>query len=117
MNADPETPEADRAIADDVTARVDRLRALRSAWGVLAPAGVGDEADEIAETGRAITEHLSTIADSHSDVMPSALTSIDTLLLEFETSRRDSADATPPAHRSCNVRRSSASLFINQRCK
>lgn len=81
--------------ADDVTRRVDRLRALRSAWGVLAPAGIGDAADEIAETGRAITEHLSTIAGSHSDVMPSALRSIDTLLLEFETSIRFMAMGLP----------------------
>ena len=81
---------------DDVlTPRLDRLRDLRSAWGVLAPAGVVEDADEIGATGRALTEHLSTIVESHSDVSPKALSGIDNLLAEFETSIRHVATSVP----------------------
>lgn len=77
--------------------RLDRLRGLRSAWAVLAPTSLVDDVDEVGATGRALTRHLSTIAESHSDVSPSALTGIDNLLAEFETSIRHVATQLPVA--------------------
>ena len=77
--------------------RLDRLHGLRSAWAVLAPTSLVDDVDEIGATGRALTRHLSTIAESHSDVSPSALAGIDNLLAEFETSIRHVATQLPVA--------------------
>jgi len=37
---------------------IERLRALRSAWGVLAPSGLSAEKTDIAETGRALNDDL-----------------------------------------------------------
>ena len=76
-----ETNPSLEPIRDELLApRQGRLRGLRSAWSVLAPAGLVDDADEIGATGRALTGHLSTIAESHSDVSPAALAGIDNLL-------------------------------------
>lgn len=76
---------------DALAARLERLRALRSAWGALAPAGVEDGLEAIAERGRALTEHLAKITASKSDAMESEIQEIDVLLGEFEASIRDIA--------------------------
>ena len=89
------SPNAEPAQDDALAPRLARLSDLRSAWGVLAPAGIVEHADEIGATGRALTEHLSTIIDSRSDVSPSALAGIDNLLSEFETSIRHVATGVP----------------------
>jgi len=79
---------------EELTPRIERLRRLRSAWGLLAPAGA-DDASEIGATGRALTDHLSSIVASHSDITPTALLGIDTLLSEFETSIQHVATSLP----------------------
>jgi hypothetical protein len=81
-----QTPES--SSDDELAPRLSRLGALRSAWGVLAPAGLTCDADPIGEAGRALTDRISTIMNSRSDITPAALLRIDTLLVEFETSIR-----------------------------
>ena len=73
---------------DELAPRLSRLGALRSAWGVLAPAAPTCDTNQIGEAGRALTDHISTIINSRSDITPGALTRIDTLLVNFETSIR-----------------------------
>ena len=68
--------------------RLERLRSLRSAWGVLAPAGVGQSAEEIAEAGRLLTDHLSRSVKQDGDPASEQLAEIDDLLCEFEASIR-----------------------------
>ena len=80
-----------------LTSRLERVHALCSAWSALAPAGVVGDEDEIGATGQALTEYLSALVDSHSDVSASALDGIDNLLGEFETSIRRVATCLPVA--------------------
>ncbi|MGB0618534.1 MAG: hypothetical protein ACPGVZ_03625 [Myxococcota bacterium] len=80
-----------------LTSRLERVHALCSACSVLAPAGVVGDEDEIGATGQALTEYLSALVDSHSDVSASALDGIDNLLGEFETSIRRVATCLPVA--------------------
>ncbi len=95
---------------DELAPRLSRLGALRSAWGVLAPACLTCDADQIGESGRALTDRISTIMNSRSDITPAALLRIDTLLVEFETSIRHLATslrvsqlrAVLPAYRETN---------------
>ncbi len=82
---------------DPLAARVAHLAALRSAWGVLAPAGVSESGDEVAASGRALTEHLARITESRSDFTPDALVGVDNLLAEFETTIRRVALEIPIA--------------------
>jgi hypothetical protein len=80
---------------EQLAPRIERLRRLRSAWSLLAPAGASTGAAEIGETGRAVTDHLQTIVSSRSDVTGAALIGIDTLLSEFETSIQHVATSIP----------------------
>lgn len=82
---------------DELSPRLARLGELRAAWSALAPAGPVEDAEEIGATGRALTDHLSNLVDSRSDVSSAALTGIDNLLSEFETSIRHVATAIPVA--------------------
>jgi len=92
--------------------RLDRLRALRSAWGVLAPSGLSTEGEQIAETGRQLTAEFATIMKSSSDPSPAALADVDAKLGRFESSIRSFASALPipqlrstlPAYRASNRR-------------
>ncbi|GEM_PF-6449051 len=97
MSAEAQLDAATDGLLDDeqITPRLERLRSLRSAWGVLAPAGLVADADEIGATGRALTDHLSAIVKSHSDVSDAALAGIDNLLAEFEASIRHVATNVP----------------------
>lgn len=90
MSAEEELDPAAYGVRDDdqIAPRLERMRSLRSAWGVLAPSGLVENADEIGATGRALTDHLSAIVKSHSDVFDTGLAGIDNLLAEFETSIR-----------------------------
>lgn len=80
--------DSDPLVDPELGARLDRLRAMRSAWGVLAPATVKDRVDEIAEAGRALTEKLTRISRTRSDVSDAALVSIDERLGRFEAEIR-----------------------------
>ena len=71
-----------------LTPRLERLRSLRSAWGALAPAGVAHRAEEIAEAGRCLTDHLSRDLKRDDDPTPPELVEIDERLREFEASIR-----------------------------
>ena len=62
-------------------ARSERLRALRSAWGMLAPSGLSAEKQAIAETGRALSEEVvAMLGDGGSDGDPAALALLDARL-------------------------------------
>lgn len=59
------TQKTGRSVARDnhaLRARFERHRALRSAWGVLAPSGLSAEKQDIAETGRALNDDLIKLA-------------------------------------------------------
>lgn len=71
--------------------RLKQLRALRSAWGVLAPSGFSEHGLEISEAGRALTARLRQIQQTGGEVTPSVLQEIDARLDEFETSMRNVA--------------------------
>ncbi len=89
----PTSADSGASAADELSPRLDRLDALHSAWRVLA--ADDDDCAEIAETGRALSAYLTKIAESRSDVMPSALRNIDALLSEFEASIRQDALRRP----------------------
>ena len=97
MSAEQQLDPAAYGVRDDdhIAPRLERMRSLRSAWGVLAPSGLVENADEIGATGRALTDHLSAIVKSHSDVSDTGLAGIDNLLAEFETSIRHVATNVP----------------------
>jgi len=50
--------ERETGLDSALTALIDRQRALRSAWGVLAPSGLSTEKNDIAETGRTLNDDL-----------------------------------------------------------
>jgi hypothetical protein len=54
------------AIDPSLNPLVERLRTLRSAWGVLAPSGLSSEKSDIAETGRALNEDVIRLASAAS---------------------------------------------------
>jgi len=97
VSAEQQLDPAAYGVRDDdhIAPRLERMRSLRSAWGVLAPSGLVENADEIGATGRALTDHLSAIVKSHSDVSDTGLAGIDNLLAEFETSIRHVATNVP----------------------
>ncbi|MEZ4292899.1 MAG: hypothetical protein R3E53_21150 [Myxococcota bacterium] len=84
-------PEASSRLAP----RLERLRALRSAWGVLAPSGVGGSGPEIAATGRAVTEYASRLMNAAAGAIDAELSGFDALLDEFEDSMRRLAATVP----------------------
>ena len=90
MTAALTTPDQTRESPrdDELVSRLSRLSALRSAWDVLSPACLTGDVDQIGEAGRALTDRISTIMNSRSDITSAALLRIDTLLVEFETSIR-----------------------------
>jgi len=50
--------EQETGLNSALSALIDRQRALRSAWGVLAPSGLSTEKTDIAETGRILNDDL-----------------------------------------------------------
>lgn len=94
--ADPPSPAPSDGPSDAaLTPRLERLRALRSAWGVLSPNVLDQRGEEIAETGRALTDHLSKVMNSENEIGSDILGGLDTLLEEFETSIRRVAVDVP----------------------
>jgi hypothetical protein len=61
----PAGAKSGTGLESGLNALVERLRALRSAWGVLAPSGLSSEKTDIAETGRALNDELMELAGRH----------------------------------------------------
>ena len=79
-------------------ARLERLQALRSAWGVLAPSGLYGEKQAIAETGRALSKSLTELLQAApSTGEPAAIAAFDARLEELEREMRDAALEVPVA--------------------
>jgi hypothetical protein len=82
---------------DALRERFDRLQALRSAWGVLAPSGLSVEKRAVAETGRELGKALAELAQG----LPSpteeeaAIAALDARVAELERDMRDIALAVP----------------------
>jgi len=68
---------------------LERLLALRSAWGVLAPLGFSEQGVRISEVGRVLTDRLARIRQTGEEVTPSGLWDINEQLNEFEASMQD----------------------------
>ncbi len=71
--------------------RLERLRALRSAFGALAPSAVSVAGREIAEAGRELTQRLARAKREAGALPPIALAQIDTSLEAFESKMRQLA--------------------------
>jgi hypothetical protein len=67
---------------------LERLSALRSAWGVLAPVGFSEYGIRISEVGRVLTDRLGRIQQTGEEVTASDLCDINEQLDEFEGSMR-----------------------------
>jgi hypothetical protein len=81
-----------------LSALIERQRALRSAWGVLAPSGLSAEKTDIAETGRALNDELMELVGrdaSHPDF--AAMAEIEACLDSLETEMRTIAFKIPVA--------------------
>lgn len=105
----PAAPEAEKHLAGNLTdcldfeceigadlrPRLERLNALRSAWSVLAPSGLSDIAAEIAETGRAVTDHFVKLTRAQDQLDPQRLVDLDALIDEFDMSMRLTASRAP----------------------
>jgi hypothetical protein len=77
---------------------LERHRALRSAWGVLAPSGLSPENQEITETGRALNDELKKFASQHpSSAEETAFGEIDARLDVLERKMRAIAFKVPVA--------------------
>ena len=79
----------------EFTPRLKRLSALRSAWGVLAPSGLCENDQEIAQSGLAVSKQFVEFARSPGQAETSELAGIDTLIDEFEHSIRLAASKAP----------------------
>jgi hypothetical protein len=94
QKADRSVPRHDHALR----ARFERHRALRSAWGVLAPSGLSTERQDIAETGRALNDELMKLASQNpSSGNAAEIREIDTRLDAFECEMRAIAVGVPVA--------------------
>ena len=89
-------PEAGLAPALD--ALVERQRALRSAWGVLAPSGLSSEKTDIAETGRTLNDELMALVGREPSLWEfEAMADIETRLDSLEAEMRTIACKLPVA--------------------
>ncbi len=86
-NAD-RTPDAASANGTPLANRLERLRALRSAFGALAPSAVTEAGREIAVAGRALTQRLAEASSAQAPPSVVALAQIDTALDAFESTMR-----------------------------
>ncbi len=82
----------------ELRARFEHLRALNSAWGVLAPFGLSDEGQHIVETGRALSADLAQLASQEFERRDrSGLPKLDKLLDAIEGDLRALAFEVPVA--------------------
>ncbi len=80
----------------DGHASIERLRALRSAWGVLAPSGLADENQSINQTGRELSNGLVELLDGEPSSEDRAkIAALDARLDELEREMRDVALKVP----------------------
>lgn len=90
--------EEGTGLAPALSALVEQLRALRSAWGVLAPSGLSAEKADIAETGRTLNDDLMGLIGqeaTHPDIAANAL--IEARLDSLETEMREIVFKVPVA--------------------
>ncbi len=86
------------AASAELRGRLERLQALRSAWGVLAPSGLSGSMQSIAETGRELGESVARLlAGAAPTADPAAVAALDARLDEFERELRDLALEVPIA--------------------
>jgi hypothetical protein len=79
--------ERGTGLAPALSALAEHLRALRSAWGVLAPSGLSAEKTDIAETGRTLNDDLMALighAATHPELAANALIEARLYSLESE---------------------------------
>lgn len=88
---DGSTPAGDAAL----TARIERLRALRSAFAALAPSALNDEGRALSHAGRDLTRRLTDAHRTPAPVAASALARLDADLESFECSMRTLARSLP----------------------
>lgn len=84
----PGTLDAASASPAPLERRLERLRALRSAFGALAPSAVTEAGREIAVAGRDLTRRLAEAARDEAPPSAIALAQIDTALDAFESTMR-----------------------------
>jgi hypothetical protein len=82
--------ERDTGVNSALKILIDRQRALRSAWGVLAPSGLSTEKTNIAKTGRALNDDLMKLVsraetDPDFEAMAKIESRLDTLESEMRT--------------------------------
>jgi hypothetical protein len=85
------------SMPDALRPRVERLRAIQSAWGVLAPAGVVQGGQRVAETGRAFSDYLAQLASRGRDPDEATLSDADMRLDELAATVLEVAKRTPIA--------------------
>ncbi|MDJ0849515.1 MAG: hypothetical protein QNK04_14175 [Myxococcota bacterium] len=82
----------------ELRGRLERLQALRSAWGVLAPSGLSGSAQAVADTGRELGESVARLLAGAAQVAdPAAVAALDARLDEFERELREIALEVPVA--------------------
>jgi len=101
-NPDPARPRpgdvpSGLAAETPITPRVERLRALRSAYGALAPSALSDAGREITESGRRLTQRIAQAKRDPGTLAPGELAAIDAHLDAFEGSMRTLARSLPVA--------------------
>jgi len=87
--------DSESEVGPDLRPRLERLTALRSAWSVLAPSGLSDIAEEIAETGRAVTDYFVKLTRAQDQLDSKRLAGLDALIDEFDMSMRLTASRVP----------------------
>ena len=90
--------EEGTGLAPALSALVERLRALSSAWNVLAPSGLSAEKTDIAESGRTLNDDLMELISqeaTHPDIAVNAL--IEARLDSLETEMREIVFKVPVA--------------------
>ncbi len=83
------------AACSPLAGRIERLRALRSAFGALAPSAVSETGHAIAAAGRDLTQRLSQAGRERDSLAPAGQDGIDAALDAFESSMRALARGVP----------------------
>jgi len=90
--------ERESDVDSTLSALVDRLRSLRSAWSVLAPSGLSAEKSDIAQTGRTLNDDLMELVGHDAGISDLAAASlIEARLDSLEAEMREIAFRVPVA--------------------
>jgi hypothetical protein len=93
---DSDRPDSETiSVAASLKPRIEALRALRSAWGVLAPSGLSEGGHGIAGAGRALDELIGELLESGRERDAGSLAELDRQLQEFTASIRQIAFRVP----------------------